>query len=143
MPLVLRLAARGSTTRIRAPAESKGSTMPLVAVTRLRVRSWRFMPGFAWFTWRSLRQARRAAGNLGVAVRKAEGLAFWTVTVWQDERAMRAFRDAQPHRDAMPRLLEWRSPGWWSWAKQTLRMPQLLLVTPLLAFMAAAVSAAV
>ena len=65
------------------------------------------MPGFVWFTWRSVRQARRTAGNLGVAVRKAEGLAFWTVTVWQDEAAMRAFRDAQPHRDAMPRLLEW------------------------------------
>ena len=81
--------------------------MPLFAVTRLRVRSWLSMPGFAWFTWRSLRQAQRAAGNFGVAVRKAEGLAFWTVTVWQDEVAMRAFRDAPPHRNAMPRLLEW------------------------------------
>jgi len=81
--------------------------MPLVAVTRLRVRSWRFMPGFAWFTWRSLRQARRAPGNQGVKVRKAEGLAFWTVTVWQDLAAMSAFRGAPPHRDAMTRLLEW------------------------------------
>ena len=61
--------------------------MPQVAVTRLRVRSSRFMPGFAWFTWRSVRQARRAAGNLGVAVCQAEDLAFWTVITWPDDRA--------------------------------------------------------
>jgi hypothetical protein len=29
------------------------------------------------------------------------------LTVWQDESAMNAFRITQPHRDAMPKLLEW------------------------------------
>jgi len=81
--------------------------MPLVAVTRLRIRSFRFLLPFAWHTWRSFRQAKHAAGSLGVKLRIPEGLAFWTLTVWQDESAMNAFRITLPHRDAMPKLLEW------------------------------------
>ena len=81
--------------------------MPLIAVTRLRIRSFRFAPAFAWWTWRALVQARRSPGNLRAVVRKAEGLAFWTLTAWQDEAAMSAYRIAPPHRDAMPKLLDW------------------------------------
>jgi hypothetical protein len=81
--------------------------MPLVAVTRLRIRSYRFLVPFAWHAWRSFRQAKHAAGSLGVKTRTAEGLAFWTMTAWQDEAAMHAYRIARPHRDAMPKLLEW------------------------------------
>lgn len=81
--------------------------MPLIAVTRLRIRSFRFLPAFAWYTWRALGQARRSPGNLQAAVRKAEGLAFWTLTAWQDEAAMRAYRIASPHREVMPKLLDW------------------------------------
>src|SRR5262245_27264722 len=81
--------------------------MPLVAVTRLRIRSWRFVVPFAWRAWRSTRQARRATGNLGAKVRRANGLVFWTATVWRDEAAMIAYRGATPHGDAMPKLLDW------------------------------------
>jgi hypothetical protein len=81
--------------------------MPLMAVTRLRIRSYRFLVPFAWQAWRSFRQAKQAAGNFGAKVRRAEGLAFWTLTAWQDEAAMHAYRITRPHRDAMPKLLEW------------------------------------
>ena len=81
--------------------------MSLVAVTRLRVRSLRFLVPFAFYTLRSFRQAKHATGNLGVNVRRAEGFAFWTLTVWQDEAAMSAYRITPPHRHAMPKLLEW------------------------------------
>ena len=81
--------------------------MPLIAVTRLRIRSFRFLPSFGWYSWRSFTQARNAPGNLGVKVRKAEGLAFWTLTAWQDEAAISAYRIAPPHLHAMPKLLEW------------------------------------
>lgn len=76
-------------------------TMSLVAVTHLRIRSTRFVLPFGWYTWRSFRQAKHASGNLGVKVRRAEGFAFWTLTVWQDEAAMRAYRitSHQPARD--------------------------------------------
>jgi hypothetical protein len=82
-------------------------TMPLVAVTRLHIRSLRFFLPFAWRTWRSFRQAQRAAGGLGVKLRIAQGGAFWTTTAWQDESAMNAYRITRPHRDAMPKLLGW------------------------------------
>ena len=55
----------------------------------------------------SFRQAKHAAGSLGVKLRIPEGLAFWTLTVWQDESAMNSFRITLPHRDAMPKLFEW------------------------------------
>lgn len=81
--------------------------MPLVAVTRLRIRSFRFLLPFAWRTWRSFRQAKHAAGSLGVKLRIAQGFAFWTLTAWQDEAAMSTYRITPPHRHAMPKLLEW------------------------------------
>jgi hypothetical protein len=62
---------------------------------------------FAWYAWRSSTQARHAPGNLGARLRKAEGFAFWTLTVWQDEAAMKVYRITPPHRDAMPKLLKW------------------------------------
>jgi hypothetical protein len=81
--------------------------MPLIAVTRLRIRSIRFVLPFGWYTWHSFRQAKRALGSLGVKLRKAEGFAFWTLTAWKDEAAMSAYRITPPHRHAMPKLLEW------------------------------------
>src|SRR5262249_18364724 len=41
--------------------------MPLIAVTRLRIRSFRFVPAFGWWTWRALVQARHSPGNLRAA----------------------------------------------------------------------------
>lgn len=81
--------------------------MPLISVTRLRVRSYRFMPGFFYYAMRSARQAQDAKGNLGVNLTRDTHLTFWTGTVWEDEEAMRAFVLAGPHRKVMNRLPEW------------------------------------
>lgn len=48
-----------------------------------------------------------AAGNLGTSLRRDARLAFWTVTLWRDELAMRAFRYHGPRLRAMPRLRHW------------------------------------
>lgn len=81
--------------------------MAFMTVNRVRLRSVWSLPKFAWVTWWIRRQARSAAGNLGVNVFRSRGLAFWTVTAWVDRAAMLAFRNTGPHAHAMPRLRTW------------------------------------
>jgi Domain of unknown function (DUF3291) len=77
------------------------------SVTRLRVRSVWFVPGFLWMTLRSQRQVVRAAGFVGGRLLVDRGLTFWTLTVWESEGAMKAFRGSGPHAKVMPKLVEW------------------------------------
>jgi hypothetical protein len=97
--------------------------MPVISVTRLRVRSWRYLPGFFLYTMRSQRQLRASDGFLRGAVGKASGLAFWTTTAWADEASMKRFRDAGWHRDAMRKLLDWCDEA--SLARWTQETPDL------------------
>jgi Domain of unknown function (DUF3291) len=81
--------------------------MPSVSITRLRVRKWRYLPPFIVWALRSSKQARRAPGNLGVWLLNDQNKTFWTKTVWHDDAAMKAFMLSDPHKSAMPKLLEW------------------------------------
>jgi hypothetical protein len=83
-----------------------------VSLTRLRVRSARFLPRFAWHTLRSLRQVRRAQGFLQGGLLPdlvpAKGdWTFWTMTAWESESAMRGYMTTGDHKEAMPHLMEW------------------------------------
>jgi hypothetical protein len=79
----------------------------LAAVTRLRVRSVRYLPPFIWETFLSQRQVLRASGFHGGGLLLDVHRTFWTLTVWESERAMKAFRGTAPHAKVMPRLVEW------------------------------------
>jgi hypothetical protein len=81
--------------------------MPVVSVTRLRVRSWRFAPAFLFTSLRIGVQARNAEGSLAVKVFRDRRNTFWTCTCWDSEASMRAFMIAKPHGPAMYKLLEW------------------------------------
>lgn len=81
--------------------------MPVVSITRLRVRSWRFLPAFLLTAFRAGNQARAAAGSLAVKVLNDKRRTFWTSTCWESEGAVRAFMLAKPHGMAMRKLLEW------------------------------------
>jgi quinol monooxygenase YgiN len=81
--------------------------MILVSVTRLRLRSLRFLPGFACHAVRSMMQAKKAAGCLQAAATRQRGLVFWTITLWNDEQAMRRFRNSGAHLAVMPKLARW------------------------------------
>ena len=81
--------------------------MPIAAVTRLRIRSFRFFPPFIVGAFRSLLQARRADGCLAADVRTIRGRVFWTRSLWRDAAAMRGFLGGGVHRTVMPKLLHW------------------------------------
>jgi len=81
--------------------------MPLVSVTRLRVRSWRYLPIFLIQAIRAARQAKSAEGNLSVSVLRQPGRTFWTRTVWSSEESMRAYMLSGVHQGVMRRLLNW------------------------------------
>ena len=81
--------------------------MPFVSVTRLRLRSWRFLPAFAWFALRSSRQAGRSEGNLETKLFREARNTFWTATSWADEAAMKNFMLSGAHRRAMRNLAHW------------------------------------
>lgn len=81
--------------------------MPVVSITRLRVRAWRYFPQFLFYARRSARQARHAQGNLSVSLLRDTNHTFWTRSVWTSESIMKAFMLAGPHRQAMRGLLEW------------------------------------
>jgi hypothetical protein len=81
--------------------------MPVIAVTRLHIRSLRFVPGFLVYTVRSSMQVRRARGYVGGWGSNEWPLGFWTATCWNDSASMRAFRNGEPHLTAMRKLLHW------------------------------------
>jgi Antibiotic biosynthesis monooxygenase len=81
--------------------------MAFVSITRLRIRSWRFMPQFFWYSLKSSRQAQRSPGFLGGGLVNDKHRTFWTMTVWEDEAAMKAFRGAAAHRQVMTKLANW------------------------------------
>jgi len=83
------------------------SRREFVSVTRLRLRHWRYLPAFAWYAGLASVQARRSAGHRFSRATKDAGLVFWTITVWEQEAAMRFFRNNGAHQKAMPKLAEW------------------------------------
>lgn len=81
--------------------------MVFVSLTRLRVRSLRFMPLFAIYAVRSRRQVSKAPGFLNGALLADRKWTFWTLTAWENEAAMRAYMTSGAHKQAMPRLMQW------------------------------------
>jgi hypothetical protein len=77
------------------------------SVTRLRVRSVKYLPAFLWHTFLSQRQVVRAPGFFGGRLLIDVGRTFWTLTVWETEQAMKAFRGSGSHAKVMPLLVEW------------------------------------
>ena len=82
--------------------------MPLISITRLRLRSFRYFLPFAWQSHRISRQAERTTGFIGGKVYGDPlRLTFWTATVWESENAMRGFRGSGAHQVALSKLGNW------------------------------------
>src|SRR5262245_44305071 len=83
--------------------------MPVVSVTRLKLRSILVLPQFLLANNAVNRQIVKATGFLRGRLLLDKGFTFWTTTAWNDEASMRAFRDSGGHKRAMPRLPKWCS----------------------------------
>ncbi len=81
--------------------------MVFVSITRLRIRSMRFLPFFMLHTFRSLQQVKEAAGFKGGGLLADRSWTFWTMTAWDSHEAMQRYMTTDNHRVAMPRLLDW------------------------------------
>jgi len=79
----------------------------LASVTRLRVRSVRYLPAFLLRTLLAQRQTVRAAGFLGGRLLIDAHRTYWTLTTWENEKTMKSFRGSGAHARVMPRLVEW------------------------------------
>ena len=77
------------------------------SVTRLRVRSLIYLPSFLLQTRQSQAQVEKAPGFLGGRLLVDKRWTFWTLTVWETEKAMKAFRGSGAHAKVMPRLANW------------------------------------
>ena len=80
--------------------------MVFVSITRLRIRSLRFMPQFLVQTFRTGRQTKRASGFLDGSLLADRQRTFWTMTLWRDQGDMRAYVTSGAHLKAMPKLLD-------------------------------------
>jgi hypothetical protein len=67
-------------------------------VTRFRLRSVLYFPLFVLHANRTIAQIRKADGFLAGVVQRDADLAFWTLTLWRDEHAMRAYGASGAHR---------------------------------------------
>lgn len=97
--------------------------MAFVSLTRLRIRSLRFVPVFYLYTTRSLAQVKKAGGFRTGALLADRRWTFWTMTAWDTQESMRAYMVNGSHRQAMPHLLQWcdeASVAHWTQADDTI-----------------------
>ena len=81
--------------------------MVFVSLTRLRIRSIRFLPRFAWQMLVTRNQIRTAPGFQRGSLLADRKWTFWTMTAWESQEKMRAYRTRGAHKTAMPFLLDW------------------------------------
>lgn len=81
--------------------------MVFVSITRLKLRSvLQFIP-FGWYTLLSLRQLVNKSDFIKGKILMDKGFTFWTMTLWNSEADMRAYRNKDEHKKAMPKLQYW------------------------------------
>ena len=81
--------------------------MPFISLTRLRIRSIRFLPLFALYTLRTLRQVKASPGFQDGALLPDRSWTFWTLTAWNSQEDMRRYMTSGAHKAAMPKLMDW------------------------------------
>jgi hypothetical protein len=81
--------------------------MPVIVVTRLRLRDPAFFDEFFAQAVAVVEQAKNSQGNLDADVLAEANNTYWTRTAWQERGLMDAFVGGEPHLSTMGRLDDW------------------------------------
>jgi hypothetical protein len=81
--------------------------MPLIVVTRLRLRDPAFFDEFFAAAVAVVEQAQGTEGNLSADVLAEANNTYWTRTAWQGRSAMDSFVGSEPHLSTMNRIDDW------------------------------------
>jgi len=81
--------------------------MFFISLTRLRLRSIWYVPGFLKSNSRCAKQLLITPGFISGKELIDKNFVFWTVTMWQADADMKTFRNSPPHRKAMQKLPTW------------------------------------
>ncbi|GAA2576529.1 MULTISPECIES: DUF3291 domain-containing protein [Streptomyces] len=87
------------------PAAGTGSGQVVVMASRLKLKSLVRVPRFFYLSGSVYRQAQRSPGNVGVGLRADPWhKTFWTLSVWEDHKALQAYVRTEPHLSVMTKL---------------------------------------
>jgi len=81
--------------------------MPVIVVTRLRLRDPALFDEFFGHAVAVAEQAQNSPGNLGADVLAEANNTYWTRTAWQERASMDGFVGAEPHLATMNRIDDW------------------------------------
>jgi antibiotic biosynthesis monooxygenase len=81
--------------------------MPVIVVTRLRLRDPALFNEFFASAVAVVEQARGTDGNLSADVLGDANNTYWTRTAWQGRAAMDSFVGSEPHLTTMSRVDDW------------------------------------
>jgi hypothetical protein len=81
--------------------------MPVIVVTRLRLKDPSLFEEFFINAVAVVEQAQGSGGNLGADVLAEANNTYWTRTAWQERDSMHAFVGKEPHLSTMRRLDDW------------------------------------
>src|SRR6202042_1087781 len=96
-PKRVRLTARG-------PINPEEVVMPVIVVTRLRLKDPALLDEFFTAAVAAIEQAQKSDGNLGADALADAGNAWWSVSAWTGRPPMQAFVDTEPHSSISKRL---------------------------------------
>jgi hypothetical protein len=98
----------------------------LVLLTHLPVRRLPALPKFLRYVWRIRKQLeRKPPGLVGYSLlAQPFSSNYWTLSAWEDQRALGGFVRESPHRDAMKELPETLSNfKTWRWSSTGSDLP--------------------
>lgn len=87
--------------------ETEKPAIAFVSVTRLHLKSPLYLPLFAWNNLLILWQTINTPGFISGEILADTKQTFWTMTAWEEQAAMKIFRNSGAHRSVMPKIQDW------------------------------------